>query len=83
MSSTPAPTVDEGHIFDQRGAEGSVTVPVEGTRFIYVVQAGDTLAKIAARYGVTVADLAALNNIPNIDLIEVGQQLIVPVSGDV
>jgi LysM repeat protein len=46
------------------------------------VQAGDTLAEIAAEYGVTVSDLAALNNIDNIDRIEVGQELIIPLAGE-
>ncbi|MCA9973662.1 MAG: LysM peptidoglycan-binding domain-containing protein [Anaerolineales bacterium] len=79
---TPAPTVDEGHVFDQRGGTGTADVPIEGTRFIYVVQAGDTLAEIASRYGVSVSDLATLNNIQDIDVIEVGQQLLIPVSGE-
>jgi LysM repeat protein len=48
----------------------------------YTVQAGDTLTRIANRYGVTVADLVAWNDIANPDLIEVGQQLIIHVSED-
>lgn len=44
----------------------------------YVVQAGDTLAEIAAAYDVTVNALAEANNIENIDVIEVGDVLVIP-----
>jgi LysM repeat protein len=47
--------------------------------FIYVVQAGDTLSEIALLYGVTVEELALLNEIVDIDLILVGQELKIPV----
>lgn len=51
--------------------------PVTGTG-IYVVQRGDTLARIARRFNTTVAALAQLNGIVNVNLIFVGQQLRVP-----
>lgn len=45
----------------------------------YTVQRGDTLRKIAARYGVTVNDILALNpQIKNANLIYVGQILRLP-----
>lgn len=44
----------------------------------YNVQAGDTLSKIGARFGASVADLAATNHIPNPDLIFAGQRLCIP-----
>jgi LysM repeat protein len=44
----------------------------------YVVQPGDTLAEIAAQFGVTVQALAEANNIANIDVIEVNQVLVIP-----
>lgn len=43
----------------------------------YMVQPGDTLSKIARAQGVTVADLAELNNIVNTNPIRVGQTLTV------
>jgi LysM repeat protein len=52
-----------------------------GSTITYTVQRGDTLMKIAVRYGTTVADLLLLNNIANMDRILVGQQLIVPADG--
>ena len=42
---------------------------------VYTVAAGDTLETIAGRYGVSVADLARWNSLPNAHLIKVGQQL--------
>jgi len=46
----------------------------------YVVQAGDTLYKIAARYGVTVSAIVTANNIANPNLINIGQVLVIPAS---
>ncbi|MCP1659516.1 lipoprotein NlpD [Neisseria perflava] len=47
----------------------------------YRVQQGDTLYRIAKRYGQSVSTLAAWNNIPNSSKIEVGQVLRVKRSG--
>jgi peptidoglycan-N-acetylglucosamine deacetylase len=44
----------------------------------YVVQSGNTLWGISSRFGVKVLDLAALNNITNINLIYPGQILKIP-----
>ena len=44
----------------------------------HTVQRGETLASIAATYGVTVADIVAANGISNPNLIAVGQELVVP-----
>mgnify|MGYP006300244451 CR=1 FL=1 len=44
----------------------------------YTVVKGDTLSKIAGRYGTTYPELARVNNIPNPDLIRVGQVIQVP-----
>ncbi len=46
--------------------------------FTHVVKRGETLASIAARYGVTVQEIAAANDIANPNLIEVGQELFIP-----
>jgi murein DD-endopeptidase MepM/ murein hydrolase activator NlpD len=45
---------------------------------VYIVQAGDTLFRIARQYGVEVADLTQANRITDPTLIYPGQQLIVP-----
>lgn len=44
----------------------------------YVVQRGDTLFRIANRFGVSLAQLAEVNGITNPNFIYVGQQLVVP-----
>ena len=45
---------------------------------VYIVKAGDTLNQIAASYGVTARAIAVENGIRNINLIYVGQRLIMP-----
>lgn len=45
----------------------------------YIVQPGDTLFKIAKKFGVSVADIVAANNIKDPNRIDVGQKLIIPV----
>jgi LysM repeat protein len=47
----------------------------------YVVQPGDTLTRIAARFGTTVQALVQANNIVNPNLIFVGQVLVIPGTG--
>lgn len=44
----------------------------------HTVERGETLASIAAKYGVTVADIVAANGISNPNLIAVGQELVIP-----
>ena len=47
----------------------------------YVVRAGDTLAKIAYRHGVSASSLIAANNIANANLVYTGQKLVIPGGG--
>ncbi|MBN1401453.1 MAG: LysM peptidoglycan-binding domain-containing protein [Anaerolineae bacterium] len=47
----------------------------------YVVQAGDTLGRIAAQYGVTVEAMSEANGIEDPNKIEVGQVLTIPAPG--
>ncbi len=61
------PTVDE-----------PVTAPEADDFITYTIRSGDTLYLIAQRYGVTVNQLAQLNNIQNPSNIEVGQQILIP-----
>ena len=48
----------------------------------YVVKRGDTLNRIALRYGVTIWTIAQANNIANPNLIYVGQRLTIPSGSD-
>lgn len=50
----------------------------DGLSMVYVVQPGDTLFDIARRFGVTVDELAKLNNISNPNVIYPGQELKIP-----
>ena len=45
---------------------------------IYTVKAGDTLYKIATKYGVTVKQIAACNSLTNVNTLHVGQKLKIP-----
>ncbi len=47
---------------------------------VYIVQSGDTLSTIAQRYGITVESIAEVNNLPNQNILSVGQVLIIPLS---
>ena len=44
----------------------------------YVVVSGDTLGKIAKKFGTTYQEIALINGIPNPDIIQVGQVLKIP-----
>jgi len=48
---------------------------------VYIVQTGDWLAKIAARFGVSISAIMAANGITNPNRIFVGQRLIIPGAG--
>ena len=69
---TPAPTAEPATPMPPPDATA------ETTNITYVIQPGDTLGLIAQRYDVTVEELAALNNITDIDRIEVGDTLLIP-----
>ena len=57
----------------------AIPTPKAGPSVItYTVQAGDTLAEIAAEFGVTVEEMVKVNAIEDANLIEVGQVLVVP-----
>jgi membrane-bound lytic murein transglycosylase D len=59
---------------DPRSPRAS-TPAAEATR-THTVQRGDTLTSIATRYGISVGELIALNDLGNRDVIRVGQKLV-------
>jgi len=68
------------------GANGGKATVTPGATYLipagpheHVVQAGETLKIIAARYGVTVAFLLTGNSLPNPDFIYPGQTIFVPI----
>lgn len=64
------------------GSPPATAAPATGSpsraTITYTVQSGDTLAKIAARFGVTVEQMVASNDIEDANLVEVGQVLMIP-----
>jgi LysM repeat protein len=48
------------------------------TGYTHEVKRGETLAKIAQQYGVTVADIVQANGISNPNIIAVGKTLTIP-----
>jgi LysM repeat protein len=65
-------------------ATSSLAVPTVTARdALVVVQPGDTLSDIAARYGTTVAAIARLNGIANPDMIRAGQRIRINVNATV
>lgn len=81
--ATPA----EGDTADQPAdatappAEDATQQPQED--IIHTVVAGDTVGKLAEQYGVSIEDIAAANNLANVNDLDIGQQLVIPLSGDV
>lgn len=52
-----------------------------GSETVYTVKRGDTLSKIAAKYGTTYQNLAECNGIKNPNVINVGQKIKIPAAG--
>jgi murein DD-endopeptidase MepM/ murein hydrolase activator NlpD len=69
--------------FSNRGAAAiSQAASIPSGNIIYVVRPGDTLARIAARYRVTIAAIMRANPaIRNPNVIYIGQRLVIPSGG--
>lgn len=82
---TPMPMEHSGHLpgaAEGTGAstsESSGAIPISGTRVVYTVQRGDTLAEICAKYDASIDEVARINDISDWDHIEVGQVLTIPI----
>jgi competence protein ComEC len=64
-------------------ATASAPPPLTATpeRVTHVVQAGETLGTIAEEYDVPWEDIARYNNLVNPNVLEIGQELIIPIGG--
>ena len=72
QSETPSPTsTPAANIANGRGHASSQTL-------IYQVKAGDTLAGIAAQFGLTSHDLETANNLAPGTIVAIGRDLVVP-----
>lgn len=58
------------------------TTGAPSTHLTHTVAVGETLGILAQRYNTTIAELIALNDLPNPDIIQVGQTIFVPGTGD-
>ena len=45
---------------------------------VYIVKKGDSLWKIAKKYGSTIEDIAKVNEIEDENIIDIGQKLFIP-----
>lgn len=59
------------------------TAEIPAVDTIHTVVAGDTLFKIALQYDVTIDEITAVNDIPDINRLEIGQQITIPAPGSV
>jgi LysM repeat protein len=53
-------------------------IPGPDQHFLYTIVSGDTLNTIAKRYGITVRELIEANHIDNVNMLRIGQKLIIP-----
>jgi LysM repeat protein len=75
-SATPSPI--ESLPQPRRTPTPPPTVTPQPTPFIHVVQQGESLTHIANLYGITVADILALNDIKHPNRIQPGMELLIP-----
>ena len=83
IPATFTPTIKEfqGHLYAYGpGISSRFTnnIRISAAGPLYEVQPGDTLAELCEVFGISVEQLAAANNVENINHIEVGQMLVLP-----
>ena len=73
---TPPAMAHQGHLYllPVSGADGSI-------QYAYKVRLGDNLSAISAMYDVSVQDVMLINDISDMNHIEVGDLLIIPIDG--
>ncbi|MCC7353443.1 MAG: LysM peptidoglycan-binding domain-containing protein [Anaerolineae bacterium] len=65
-------------VVSQLVVSGVVSADTESAQVVHVVRRGETLASIAARYGVSVGSITQANSLRNANFIWVGQRLVIP-----
>ncbi len=61
----------------------AVPAEIEVPRLTYTVESGDLLGTIAATFGVPLGAIIAVNDMLNPDLIQVGQEIVIPTEEEV
>lgn len=76
--ATPTPVVSAPA--ESPGTPAPPTATPGPTQQVYIVAAGDTMSKIAAKFGIPLQTLIDANaeNIPNPDVLDVGQEVFIP-----
>ena len=77
-SLTPQVVIELTPVASPTLSPPTATAGVPGKATTYIVQAGDSLSGIAAKFGLTVDDIVKANNIENANQIYAGQELIIP-----
>jgi hypothetical protein len=77
-NSTTTPSPNPSQAVASPSAEPATPAPPSAQ--VYLVEAGDTMSKIASRFGLTLAELCEANkvNIPNCDKIAIGDEITIP-----
>lgn len=77
----PTIAVDQPAQSQEVAQETEAEMSEEDASPIHVVQSGETLGSISARYDVTVEDIMVANQLENANFLSVGQQLEIPIGG--
>lgn len=84
-NALPIPTFTSTPAAEPPQEEGPTSTPTvavaAGEDEVYIVQSGDMLSAIAARFGVSMQAIMDANNLSNPDFVFVGQRLVIPRSG--
>jgi LysM repeat protein len=80
-NGTPAASAPAGSASAAPLESSAPSIAPAPTSVLYTVVQGDTLTKIAHKFGVSVSDIQKANNIKNINSIKVGDQLKIPPKG--
>lgn len=78
--ASPSPTAEAAAtVPPARPTRVTATPTITPTPLIHVIESGDTLGSVAAQYGVSVQALQAANGIENPLLLQIGQELVIPI----
>lgn len=70
--------VKKNYLQEEKKVEGPTIPAIPQKSVIYTVKLGDTLHSIGTKYNVDYKEIGEINNIKNLNLIFVGQKLIIP-----
>jgi nucleoid-associated protein YgaU len=74
----PAAAAPSAPADQPRPGPGGLAVSIRPVEFNYTVAPGDTLERIAQRYGTTVDAIVGMNNLSDRNVLQPGQKLIIP-----